>query len=85
MIPKCAISPKEKQYAFFFITFCNLSTCISKVDELIKKKKLQDHKRKQVMFNFKTETKTPALEMIINKPEHGVIGCEGKKMVGTGL
>ena len=85
VIPECAISPGKKQSAYFFITFCNLSTCLSKVDELIEKKGLQDHKKKEVMFNFKTETKTPALEMIINMPEHGVIGCVGENKVGTRL
>ena len=85
VIPECAISPGRKQYAYFFITFCNLSYCLSKVDELIEKKGLQDHKKKEVMFHFKTETKTPALEMIINQPEHGVIGCVGRKKVGTRL
>ena len=85
VIPEYAISPGRKQSAYFFITFCNLSSCLSKVDELIEKKGLQDHKKKQVMFNFKTETKIPALEMIINNPEHGFIGCVGIKKVGTRL
>ena len=82
VIPECAISPGRKQSAYFFITFCILSTCFSKVDELIEKKGLQDHKRNN---NGKTETKTPAMEMIINQPEHGVIGCVGEKKVGTRL
>ena len=86
VIPECAISPGRKQSAFFFITFSNLSTCLSKVDELIEKEiRFQHHKRNRFEFNFKTEANTPALEMIINKPEHGIIGCEGKKMVGTRL
>ena len=33
VVPKCSISPGRKQSAYFFITFCNVSTCLSKVDE----------------------------------------------------
>ena len=86
VIPECAISPGRKQSAFFFITPCNLSTGLSIVDELIEKEiRLQHHKKKRVRFNFKTETKRPALEMIFNQPKHGVIVCVGEKMVGTKL
>ena len=85
VIPECAISPGRKQSAFFFITSSNFSTCFSKVDELIEKKGLQNHKKKHIRFNFKTETNKPALEMIINNPKHGFIGCVGIKKVGTRL
>ena len=80
VLPKCATIGK-KQNAFFFITFYNLSTCLEKVDELIKDKKLKDYEKTQLKFNFKKFTKNPALEMIVTQPKDGKIGVIGVKKV----
>ena len=38
LLPRSAVSVGKKQYAYFFVTFCNLSTCLTRVDELIAEK-----------------------------------------------
>ena len=80
VLPQCATIGK-KQNAFFFITFYNLRTCLAKVDELIVQKKLEQHEKTQVKFNFKRFTKNPALEMIMTQPKHGRVGMIGVKKV----
>ena len=80
VLPKYATIGK-KQNAFFFITFYNLNTCLKKVDELIKEKKLEHYEKTQLKFNFKRFTKNPALEMIVTQPKDGKIGVIGVKKV----
>ena len=82
VVPTLAVSRGTKQYAFFFITFSNLSTCLTRVDELITDKSSENHKKKRVKFNFKrTILKNPFLEMIITPPKYGSIGVEGQTKV----
>ena len=78
LLPRSTVSVRKKQYAYFFVTFHYLTTCLMKVDELIKEKKLGDHEKKQVKFCF---TEKPQLEMIITQPQHGRIGVVGNKKV----
>ena len=78
LLPRSTVSVGKKQYAYFFITFHYLTTCLTKVDELIKEKKLGDYEKKQVKFSF---TEKPELEMIITQPKHGRIGVVGNKKV----
>ena len=82
VLPKRATVGK-KQNAFFFITFYNLRTCLAKVDEIIKEKKLEDYEKTPSKFNFKFKgfTKNPALEMIVTQPKEGTIGIKGIKKV----
>ena len=75
VVPTRAVSDGTKQYAFFFVTFNNLSTCLEIVDKLIKDKKLQNYRRREFKFNFKK--KKPLLEMTITQPKLGRIGVEG--------
>ena len=80
IFPTCALSVETRQYAYFFITFNNLRTCLTKVDELIADKMLENYQRREVKFNFK-EITNPSLEMIITQPKHGFIGNEGQTKV----
>ena len=59
----------------------NLSTCLTKVDELIAEKKLENYKKTQVKCKFKRFVTKPALEIVITQPTHGNIGVEGKTKV----
>ena len=81
LLPKSAMADGTKQDAYFFVTFYNLTTCLTKVDELIAEKGLGGHQKSQVGFHFKKFTKNHALEMIIIQPKHGKIGVLGKKQV----
>ena len=81
LLPKSAMADGTKQDAYFFVTFYNLTTCLTKVDELIAEKGLGGHQKSQVGFHFKKFTKNHALEMVITQPKHGKIGVLGKKQV----
>ena len=85
LLPRSTVSVGKRQDAYFFVTFYNLTTCLTKVNdlikELIKNNKLGKYKKKQVKFRFKRVLRKPALEMIITKPKHGDIGVTGKKKV----
>ena len=74
LLPKSAMADGTKQDAYFFVTFYNLTTCLTKVDELIAEKGLGGHQKSQVGFHFKRFTKKHALEMVITQPKHGVLG-----------
>ncbi|CAI8056471.1 hypothetical protein GBAR_LOCUS30773 [Geodia barretti] len=69
------------KYAYFFITLYNLSTCLTKVDELIAEKKLEHYKKTQVKCKFKKFLTKPALEIVTTQPTHGNIGVEGKTKI----
>ena len=84
VLPKTA-TVGQKQIAFFFITFYNLNTCLTKVDEIIAEKKLEHYEKTQVKFNFKRFTKNPGLEMFITQPKHGKIGLMGTQKVRRGI
>ena len=81
LLPRSAVSVGKKQHAYFFVTFYNLSTCLTKVNKLIKKKKLGDYEKKHELFYFKKVLSKPVLDMIITLPKHGKIGVSGKKNV----
>ena len=81
LLPRSAVSVGRKQPGYFFVTFCNLTTCLTKVNKFIKKKKLGHYEKKHEQFYFKRFTRKPALEMIITQPKHGKIGVSGKKNV----
>ena len=81
LVPRSTVSVGKKQHAFFFVTFYNLSTCLTKVNKFIKKKKLGDYEKKHEQFYFKKVLRKPVLDMIITQPKHGKIGVSGKKNV----
>ena len=82
LLPRSIVSVGKKQYAYFFVTFYNLNTCLRKVDKLIEKKELGEYEKRQVKFTFKKIKKNHvALEMIITEPKHGKLGVIGKKEV----
>ena len=81
LVPRSTVLVGKKQYAYFFVTFYNLSTCLTKVNKFIKKKKLGDYEKKHEQFYFKRVLRKPVLEMIITQPNHGKIGVSGKKNV----
>ena len=82
LLPRSTVSVGKKQYAYFFVTFYNLNTCLRKVDKLIEKKELGEYEKRQVKFTFKKIKKNHvALEMIITEPKHGKLGVIGKKEV----
>ena len=83
LLPKSAMRAGEKQDAFFFVTFYNLTTCLTKVDELIDQKGLGGHQKLQNEFKFKRYSMKNALEMVITQPKHGTIGVLGNKQVCT--
>ena len=82
VLPKCANSDGKKQTAYFFITFYNLNTCLTKVDEVIENKHLVDNYEKtQTLFRFKKLTNDPAVDIAVRQPNHGSIGVVGKTKV----
>ncbi|CAI8001528.1 hypothetical protein GBAR_LOCUS3209 [Geodia barretti] len=82
VLPKCANSDGKKQTAYFFITFYNLNTCLTKVDEVIENKHLVDNYEKtQTPFRFKKLTNDPAVDIDVRQPNHGSIGVVGKTKV----
>ena len=84
LLPRSTVSVGKRQYAYFFVTFYNLSTCLRKVDELIAEKMSSgEYEKLQLVFRFKKFTKNPALEMVVTQPKHGKIGVMGKKEVST--
>ena len=60
LVPRSTVSVGGKQHGYFFVTFCNLSTCLKKVNKFIKKKKLGDYEKKHEPFYFKRFMRKPA-------------------------
>lgn len=81
VLPKLTIPVGTKLYAFFYITFLNLSTCLKRVEALISKMDLEKYQIIKEEFHFKTDTNDPSLEIFITQPRHGEIGLMGKKKV----
>ena len=81
VLPKFSIPVGKSIDLYFLITFLNLKTCLKKVSDIIATMELDGHKTKQVKFQFNTNTRTPALEMIITQPKHGKIGLSGNTKV----
>ena len=82
LLPRSTVSVGKKQYAYFFVTFCNLSTCLTRVDELIAERMSSgEYEKLQLGFRFKKFTKNPSLEMVVTQPKHGKVGVMGKKKV----
>ncbi|CAI8051843.1 hypothetical protein GBAR_LOCUS28378 [Geodia barretti] len=81
VLPKFSIPVGKSINLYFIITFLNLKTCLKKVDDIIATMELDGHKTKQLKFQFNTNTRTPALEMVITQPKHGKIGLSGNTKV----
>ena len=81
VLPKCANSDGKKQTAYFFLTFYNLNTCLTKVDEVIENKHLDNYEKIQTQFRFKRLTNDPAVDIDVHQPKHGSIGVVGKTKV----
>ena len=82
VLPNSTIPVGRKIYAYFFVTFLNLKTCLRRVDELISQKNLKEYEKIREEFKFEMEkTSDPALEIDITQPKHGKIGVRGKKKV----
>ena len=82
ILPICANLDRKRQCGFFFITFNNLSTCLVKVDQIIAGKSLENYRKSEVKFKFKSVVKKSALKIDITQPNHGAIGLEGKNKAG---
>ena len=82
VLPNSTIPVGRKVYAYFFVTFLNLKTCLRRVDELISQKNLKEYEKIREEFQFESEeTSDPALEIDITQPKHGKVGVRGKKKV----
>ena len=83
LLPKRVTAVGKKQPAFFFVTFCNLKTCLKKVDEFVDKNGLEEYELLRESFKFERSTKhvKHALEMVVTQPNHAEIGVIGKKQV----
>jgi hypothetical protein len=81
VLPKSSTPVGKSINLYFLITFLNLKTCLKKVDDIIATMELDGHKTKQVKFQFNTNTRTPALEMVITQPKGGKIGISGNTKV----
>ena len=81
ILPQLSIPVGKSSNFYFFITFMNLNTCLKKVENIIATMELNGHKTKPLKFQFKTNTTTPALKMVITQPKDGTIGLSGNTKV----
>ena len=80
-IPKFTIPVGKSVYAYFFITFMRLETCLRAVDILIEKMNLKSFMIQKEQFKFQTKDKNPALKIVCTDSEHGKIRVKGKTEV----
>ena len=82
ILPKFSIPAGKSVNTYFFITFLNLKTCLRKLNDIIATMDLDTrHQTKQLKFKFNTNTRNPALEIVITQPQHGKIGLSGNTKV----
>jgi hypothetical protein len=80
VLPNSILPVGKKKEVFFFITFYNLATCLTKVDKLIAEKELEDYLIVKEKFHFESSRK-PALEIVVIQPKNGRVGVLGKTRV----
>ena len=76
-IPKFTIPVGKSVYAYFFITFLRLKTCLMAVDSLIEKMGLKSFRIQKKQFRFESKDKNPALQIACTNSEHGKIRVTG--------
>ena len=79
-IPKFTIPVGKSVYAYFFITFMRLKTCLEAVNTLIEKMGLKLFRIQREQFEFE-KNRNPALEIACTDSEHGKIRVTGKTTV----
>ena len=85
VLPEYSASVGGMVYAYFFITFLNLKTCLKCVKNIISKMGLERYRvEPPETFKFKEKDNPltdPSLKMIWTNPKHGEIGGTGKMEV----
>ena len=79
-IPKFTIPVGKSVYAYFFITFMRLKTCLEAVNKLIEKMGLKLFRIQREQFDFEKD-RSPALQIFCTDSEHGKIKVSGKTTV----